>query len=170
VDGSPEVWGTWECISDGKWPVVAFRVHIVSPQMTDGNHARTVCRRTQPVNPADALFFFISSSFNRNQCPLFSGPCYLSDFATQCSVYKTQLSVPVYPEEHKFKITASEVTSLMARMILTIIINQNYWVFGLFPSSGILDTRKHDVLETGCVSVLRWRGEDTYSVGSLRKS
>jgi hypothetical protein len=36
---------------------------------------------------------------------------------------------------------------------------QNYWVFGLFPSSSILKTRKHDVSE-----------EDTYSVGSLRKS
>jgi hypothetical protein len=48
---------------------------------------------------------------------------------------------------------------------------QNYWVFGLFPSSGILGTRKHDVLETGSVSVLRsvW-GEDIYSVGSLRQS
>jgi hypothetical protein len=30
--------------------------------------------------------------------------------------------------------------------------NQNYWGFGLFPSSGILGTRKHDVLETGSVS------------------
>jgi hypothetical protein len=28
---------------------------------------------------------------------------------------------------------------------------------------------KHDVSETGSVSVLRW-GEDNYSVGSLRKS
>jgi hypothetical protein len=27
---------------------------------------------------------------------------------------------------------------------------QNYWVFGLFLSSGILETRKHDVSETGC--------------------
>jgi hypothetical protein len=32
---------------------------------------------------------------------------------------------------------------------------QNYWVFGLFPSSGILGTRKHDVSETESVSVLR---------------
>jgi hypothetical protein len=32
---------------------------------------------------------------------------------------------------------------------------QNYWVFGLFPSSGILETRKQDVSETGYVSVLR---------------
>jgi hypothetical protein len=31
---------------------------------------------------------------------------------------------------------------------------QNYWVFGLFPSSGILENRKH-VSETGYVSVLR---------------
>jgi hypothetical protein len=32
---------------------------------------------------------------------------------------------------------------------------QNCWVFGLFPSSGILETRKHDVSETSSVSVLR---------------
>jgi hypothetical protein len=25
---------------------------------------------------------------------------------------------------------------------------QNYWVLGLFPSSGILENRKHDVSET----------------------
>jgi hypothetical protein len=36
---------------------------------------------------------------------------------------------------------------------------KNYWVFGLFPSSDILVTRKHNVSETGSVSVLRWRGE-----------
>jgi hypothetical protein len=46
---------------------------------------------------------------------------------------------------------------------------QNYWVFGLCPSSGILDTRKHNVSETGSVFVLRLVGGDTYSVGSLRK-
>jgi hypothetical protein len=32
---------------------------------------------------------------------------------------------------------------------------QDYWVFWTFPSSGILETRKHDVSETGSVSVLR---------------
>jgi hypothetical protein len=46
---------------------------------------------------------------------------------------------------------------------------QNYRVHGLFPSSGILETIKHNVSETGSVSVLRIGGEDTYSVGSLRK-
>jgi hypothetical protein len=34
-------------------------------------------------------------------------------------------------------------------------ITQNYLGFGLFPSSGILDTRKDDVSETRYVSVLR---------------
>jgi hypothetical protein len=47
---------------------------------------------------------------------------------------------------------------------------QNYWVFGLFLSPGILGTRKHDVSETGSVSVIRYEWEDTYSVGSLRQS
>jgi hypothetical protein len=42
--------------------------------------------------------------------------------------------------------------------------------FWTFLSSGILETRKHDVSETGSVCVLRWkRGEDTYSVGPVRK-
>jgi hypothetical protein len=38
-------------------------------------------------------------------------------------------------------------------------ITQNYWVFGLFPSSGILENIKHDVSESG---------EYIYSVGLLR--
>jgi hypothetical protein len=37
---------------------------------------------------------------------------------------------------------------------------QNYWVFGLCPSSGILKTRKHGVSEIGSVTVLRC-GEET---------
>jgi hypothetical protein len=48
--------------------------------------------------------------------------------------------------------------------------SQNYWVFGLSPSSGIPGNRKHDVSETGSISVLRYGGESTYSVGSLDKA
>jgi hypothetical protein len=29
----------------------------------------------------------------------------------------------------------------------------SHWIFGLFPSSGVLENRKHDVSETGSVSV-----------------
>jgi hypothetical protein len=48
---------------------------------------------------------------------------------------------------------------------------QDYWVFWTSLSSGILETRKHDVSETESVSILRGKGgEDTYSVGPLRKS
>jgi hypothetical protein len=36
---------------------------------------------------------------------------------------------------------------------------QNYWVFGLCPSCGILETRKYNVSETGYVSVLRYGGK-----------
>jgi hypothetical protein len=32
---------------------------------------------------------------------------------------------------------------------------QNYWIYGLSPLSGILEIRKHNVSETGCVSVLK---------------
>jgi hypothetical protein len=42
--------------------------------------------------------------------------------------------------------------------------------FCIFTSSSILKTRKHNVSETGSVSVLRkGGGGDTYSVGSHRK-
>jgi hypothetical protein len=34
-------------------------------------------------------------------------------------------------------------------------IGQNCWVSGLFPPPGVLENRKHDVSETGFVSVLR---------------
>jgi hypothetical protein len=34
--------------------------------------------------------------------------------------------------------------------MLNINIIQNHWVFGLRPSSGILKTTEHKVLETGC--------------------
>jgi hypothetical protein len=44
---------------------------------------------------------------------------------------------------------------------------QNYWVFGLFPSSGILENRKHDDSETGSVSVLRWEGKTSTQLGPL---
>jgi hypothetical protein len=36
--------------------------------------------------------------------------------------------------------------------------DQNYSVFGLCPSSGILKTRKHSILETGSTSILWWGG------------
>jgi hypothetical protein len=29
---------------------------------------------------------------------------------------------------------------------------QNYWIFWTFPSSGILESKEHDVSETGSVS------------------
>jgi hypothetical protein len=55
-------------------------------------------------------------------------------------------------------------------MVLTVVYNtQNYWVFGLFPSSCILENttfRKLDLFPPSGEG----GGEDTYSVGPLRKS
>jgi hypothetical protein len=45
---------------------------------------------------------------------------------------------------------------------------QNYWGSGPHPSSGILETKRHEVLETGSVSVLRRWDEDMHLVGSLQ--
>jgi hypothetical protein len=41
---------------------------------------------------------------------------------------------------------------------------QNYWIFLLLPSSGILETRKHDVSESGSVFRPQVSGENTYSI------
>jgi hypothetical protein len=46
---------------------------------------------------------------------------------------------------------------------------QNYWVFGLRPSFGILETRKQHFGNWFCFRP-QASGGDTYSVGSLRES
>jgi hypothetical protein len=47
---------------------------------------------------------------------------------------------------------------------------QTYWVFGLCPSSGILETRKHNVSETESVSVLRSGGKTPTQLGTLERA
>jgi hypothetical protein len=47
---------------------------------------------------------------------------------------------------------------------------QNYWVFGLFPSSRIVENRKHDVSETGSVSVFRWGWKTPTQLGTLERA
>jgi hypothetical protein len=49
-------------------------------------------------------------------------------------------------------------------------LHQNYWFSGFCQSSGILNIRKHSVLETGSVSVLRLGEGGIYCIGSLRES
>jgi hypothetical protein len=49
-------------------------------------------------------------------------------------------------------------------------ITQNYRVLGLFPSSGILENRKHDVSETGSGSVLRRGGKTPTQFGHLERA
>jgi hypothetical protein len=46
----------------------------------------------------------------------------------------------------------------------------NYWVFGLCPSSGILETRKHNVSETGSVSVLRREWKTPTQLGPVERA
>jgi hypothetical protein len=62
-------------------------------------------------------------------------------------------------------------TNRVKRVVMMVYNTQNYWGFGLYPSSSILETIKHNVLDTGSISVLRCRrGGDTYFIGFLRKS
>jgi hypothetical protein len=43
-------------------------------------------------------------------------------------------------------------------------------VFGLYPSFAILETKKHNFLETGSVSVLRWGGRPPTLLGPLERA
>jgi hypothetical protein len=47
----------------------------------------------------------------------------------------------------------------------------DYLIFRLRQTSYILTgTKEHNMLETGFVSVFRWREEDTYSLGRLERA
>jgi hypothetical protein len=47
---------------------------------------------------------------------------------------------------------------------------QNYWVFRLFASSSMLETRKDDVWETVYVSIFRWEGMTPTQLGPLERA
>jgi hypothetical protein len=51
--------------------------------------------------------------------------------------------------------TCHFVPSIASALLISRVNFQNYWLFGFRPSSGILETRKHNVSETGSVPVLR---------------
>jgi hypothetical protein len=74
-------------------------------------------------------------------------------------------TIPDDTARHKISRTGNYKYSNITYLVNT----QNYWIFGLRSSSGILETRKHNVSETGSVSILRWVGRQ-YSVGSPRNS
>jgi hypothetical protein len=47
---------------------------------------------------------------------------------------------------------------------------QNYWVFGVCPSPGILKTRKRNVSETGSISMLRRGGKTPTQLAPLERA
>jgi hypothetical protein len=59
---------------------------------------------------------------------------------------------------------------IMYNVLMMVYNTSNHWVSGFYPSSGILRTRKQNVSDTGCVSVLKRREGVTYSVGSLKRA
>jgi hypothetical protein len=52
----------------------------------------------------------------------------------------------------------SELINEQTQRRLICVSVQNFWVIGLCPSSGVLETIKHKVSETGFFPILRWRG------------
>jgi hypothetical protein len=63
------------------------------------------------------------------------------------------------------KTNAVSIWGLLAMVYTT----QNLWVSGPCPSSGILNTRKHNVTETGSVFVFSWGGNTHNLLGPLEK-
>jgi hypothetical protein len=78
----------------------------------------------------------------------------------------TNQSVPTarHPRRCKYQPESYSSSSMLQKC------GPGSWVPGPCPSCGILDIRKHNVPETGSVTVLSWGEGNTYSVGSLRKS
>jgi hypothetical protein len=47
---------------------------------------------------------------------------------------------------------------------------RNYWVFGVCPTSGILETRKNNVSETGSISCLKCKGKTPTQLRPLERA
>jgi hypothetical protein len=62
----------------------------------------------------------------------------------------------------------SQPTILLPLYMLFLVRITGFWFFSIVRYSR--KNKKHDVSETGSVSILKWPGEDTYSDGFLRKS
>jgi hypothetical protein len=67
--------------------------------------------------------------------------------------HKSHMSRPGANADHHGGEPATNRLSYGTAMVYN---TPNYWVFGFSPSFGILETRKHNVSETGSVSILRW--------------
>jgi hypothetical protein len=61
-------------------------------------------------------------------------------------------------------------TNIKALLFLGLFKDKNYGVFGLCPLSGILKPRERSVLETGFVSVLRWKRKAHTLLGPLESA
>jgi hypothetical protein len=82
-----------------------------------------------------------------------------------------------FPDLERLEFDAKKTSGSLGTFWLRILIRaknyfsaQNHWVSKLCSSSEIVKMRKHNLLETGSVSIFRRREGDTYCVGSLRKS
>jgi hypothetical protein len=93
----------------------------------------------------------------------------LSQNPLSCHVISTSLLLHV--DMNIYKAQSQTVRRVNSKGFWRRCMTQNCWVIGLFPSSRILENRKHDVSETGSVSVLRWRGENTRTqLGPLERA
>jgi hypothetical protein len=58
---------------------------------------------------------------------------------------------------------------ILSSFVSSLLYSQNCCVFGLSPSPGILETRKHDVSETGSISVLKCKRKTPTQLGPLER-
>jgi hypothetical protein len=136
---------------------------------------RTECTqpevRSTPIRPQ----YLVVTRLSITWLHLLNIGIYLSHFQWWIS-----LEVDLYYEDRTFlpevrldlqdcTMSTRKTASIIWRILSMVYNTHNDWVSGHCPSSGIPNTRNHNVSETGSVSVFRWGEEDTYSDGSLRK-
>jgi hypothetical protein len=76
------------------------------------------------------------------------------------------------PRTHNSYSVRYHCTKTNRQRVLTMVYTtRNYGIFGPCPSSGILETRKHNVSEIGSLSVLRWGwGKTPTQLGPLERA
>jgi hypothetical protein len=121
---------------------------------------------TEPFLRNGRLFFHLLHSNGCSRC-LFRGVCLATDLCS--TIYSPRLPKTNLVFVWHFSFFVMVCCTATCKRPYEALLTQKYWGFGLCLWSGILETRKHNVSETGCVCVLRCEGEDTYLVVSLRK-
>jgi hypothetical protein len=116
------------------------------------------------------LPFFLGITIPRNLNQRFIQPWYYSGHLTSTKhlerLQASQIVIQRRYQSDELSVSKMYQIAESEELWWWCIDTQNYWLCGPCLWSGILNTRKHNVSETGSLSVLRWREGDTYCVGT----